>query len=822
MMIASVFLVSLAALAFEVLLARFFSIALSHHLTFMVISITLFGFAAAGTCLGVIIDRSAGWVKKNASASMFFRLGIFYSVSALVVLFILVRLPLEFYRLSVAPIQLVYLTLAYVLPAIPFFIAGWTVSLAYAAQSHQSGRIYFANMGGSALGALVPAVLLAHVSDERLALIVAAIPFAGLSFCRYLARLFKNHFKNRSKDQSKSRSKKWGLLPKNGKEGGIKPAGPPARIGKVGLAAMGIFLIVIAFFPGSVALFQMRSSSYKSLSQVRQLPQTRTIQTKNSIRGRIDLVETPYLRYAPGLSLQWTEPLSARRAVFKDGDNQLVLYEPSLLKAKQWAPYTLSWAGYHLVNTPRHVLLLIKNGGSAIPCVAAANPKAVTIVVDTPHLADVLTVHYKKKVIAASAASFISKTKKKFDLIHVENWGSPFPGMIATHQDHMFTTGQFKRYLHRLTDSGVLMITRRLKLPPSDTLRLWATAYETLAEMGKSRPEDHLAVVRNWDHFVLTVSLQPFGSKAVSLAKWAQNLNFDLVSLPYMRALDANRFNRFDQSYYYLALERLKTAHNLSNTNQFFDEYLLDVTPQSDQRPFPNRFLKWTRLKEIYATSGSRVNALILSDEVVVVAVLIQAVLVSFILYRLPRWFGRNAPLLDFRQNLFFISVGAGFILYEIYFIKSFTQIFGDPIVSFTVVLSGLLIFSGIGGYLSERVTVDRLRPLLAGLVVFFFTIYWCHDFWVQQLIALSVPSQYTTAFLILLPAGVTMGLAFPVGMQKLLESPMQRAGAWAANGCASVVGAVVAAQMALVFGIPALVLLAGMSYAVTVWCCAR
>ncbi|MDD3082936.1 MAG: hypothetical protein PHW17_12030, partial [Desulfobacterales bacterium] len=60
---AAVFLLSASSLAFEVLLTRIFSISQWNHLSFMVISIALFGFAASGTFLGILDARKQGWEK---------------------------------------------------------------------------------------------------------------------------------------------------------------------------------------------------------------------------------------------------------------------------------------------------------------------------------------------------------------------------------------------------------------------------------------------------------------------------------------------------------------------------------------------------------------------------------------------------------------------------------------------------------------------------------------------------------------------------------------------------------------------------------------
>jgi hypothetical protein len=66
----------------------------------------------------------------------------------------------------------------------------------------------------------------------------------------------------------------------------------------------------------------------------------------------------------------------------------------------------------------------------------------------------------------------------------------------------------------------------------------------------------------------------------------------------------------------------------------------------------------------------------------------------------------------------------------------------------------------------------------------------------------LSTIFRYLLCLLLLIPPGFLMGLPFPLGMQYLLNLPSQRAYAWTANGCASVLASVASAQIALSFGI--------------------
>jgi len=304
-----------------------------------------------------------------------------------------------------------------------------------------------------------------------------------------------------------------------------------------------------------------------------------------------------------------------------------------------------------------------------------------------------------------------------------------------------------------------------------------------------------------------------------TLRQFARHRNFDLVFLPQIKFEDTNHFNRFNQPYHYLEIDLLARAYRESASKAYFDAYLLDAMPQSDQRPFPNRFLKWTRLREIYETTGSRFYSLFLSGEIIVVAVLIEAILISIFLLILPAMFRRYTGRLRIFQSGYFLAVGAGFILSEMYFIKAYTHIFGDPLISFTIVLTGLLICSSIGGFFSQHLSNNRLPSCLAGLIVLLSALFLFHDPLTGKLLHLPLVARYATAGLLLLPIGFLMGLAFPIGMRDLLESPTKRAKAWAVNGCASVVSAVAAAQVALTAGIPVLILIAAATYLIALIC---
>jgi hypothetical protein len=142
----------------------------------MVISIALFGFAASGTLLSILNARHAGrphflTVRKSAATLI-----VLYTSTTILSFIILNNLPLDYFRLPVEPIQSVYLLIAFIVLALPFFFSGLIVAVAYTRLPEKTGWIYFASMCGSACGAIFPALLLPVFGEGRLVIFSALIP----------------------------------------------------------------------------------------------------------------------------------------------------------------------------------------------------------------------------------------------------------------------------------------------------------------------------------------------------------------------------------------------------------------------------------------------------------------------------------------------------------------------------------------------------------------------------------------------------------------------------------------------------------------------
>jgi len=791
MLLYSVFFVSLSTLAFEVLLTRVFSIGQWNHLSFMVISIALFGFGASGTFLSILDIRKKSWLQPMVYRRWLCALLYLYSFSAIFSFLLLNHLPLDYFRLPVASSQIFYLLVAYLLPALPFFFSGMLISMAYISVPHKAGLVYFASMSGSALGAALPIPLLSRLGEGKLIIICALIASIPAIFSTA-----RRHF-NRIAGQ-KDR-KMWHIL------------------GAAGILTFVFFAFFMLTAPGD-RLIQVKPSPYKALSQILQFPATRIVETKTGIRGRIDRITTPYIRYAPGLSLKYTETIAGQNAVFKDGDNQIVLYDNrDTSDGVRFAKYLLSYSGYYVRRHPERVLLIVSNGGSSIPCAAASGAKDISIVEPSADIAQILRRQYPHKIINQNPRSFLAQDGTAYDIIHIDNWGTSIPGTTALNQDHFFTIEAVVEYLNHLRPGGIVIISRKLLLPPSDSLRLWATAYQAVNQKGIQNAGDHLAVLRNFDTFTLLISNSIIDVRR--LTEFAGTRNFDLVFLPGLRREKANRFNMFDKPYHFDVINRLAAAYRAGRQNDFFHQYFLDVAPQSDRRPFPGRFLKWSRVKMLYHSMGSRIYALFMSGEIVVSVVFIEALFVALMLLIIPLVVStRGSRKPEFSRIIFFFAVGTGFMFVEIYFIKRFIILVGDPVISFTIVIAGILFFSGLGGIWAHKKPPHNLRIPLAILILLLVLETVIFELLLLDILKASTGMLYVIIFLFLLPAGFWMGLPFPLGIRYLLDTPVERAYAWSVNGCASVLSAILATQVAMSWGIPQVAAAGVFAYVTALW----
>jgi len=841
--LALVFAVSAAALALEALLARYFALTQWHHLSFMVISVALLGFSASGAYLNLAAGgrrwRDTRLAAPGAVLRTMQRTAAAMAVSSVAMFVVLRLLPLDFFRIPNEPIQLLFLAVSYLACAVPFFFAGLVTAIAFAAGTQRPGAVYAAAMAGSAAGVLLPLALL-PLAGLRAALVIPALVLLPLALLPGPA----------AATGGGARRARW-LLP--------ALALPAAALGA------GIVL-------GHPAL-EPRPGPYKYLAHLLRFPDTTQVSRHDTIRGRIDEVAGPTIRFAPGLSLGAGIVVPAQRALVRDGDAALFVAEEAVPSGRTqagsaggdvdlgaWLTAIHPAAALHLGAALRPALVLQEGGGVLL---AAALPASSRVLVAEPsrvmarRLRDLpLPPNAAMQVVEDEARALVRRLVRRgqrFGVVLVEDWGASLAGTESHAQEPLLTVQAFRDYLALLEPDGLLSVSRRLLLPPSNAPRLAAVAVQALPPAARSSPRDHLAMIRNWDSFTLLVSPRPWPPDRVArLRSFAARHGFDLVAAPDLDPEETNRFNRLAEPFHALAVaEVLDTMQAASTTTgkarsppgeadadrsggiapggplrstrapAALAAGLIDLRPPTDDRPFFNRFVRWSRLADFQRATGGRLYGLLLSGDVVALAVLAEALLLALVLLAVP-WLraARRSSAAAVSPRAagalvgYFLAIGLGFILMELMLIQRLTVAVGDPVVTFKVVLGALLVWSAAGGLASERIARHRtgLAVCVAAVVVLACTL--AGVLAVPWLLGLARVARVAAIVLLLAPLGAAVGVAFPLGLRLLAPDPPARALAWAANGCASVVGAVASTLLAVAHGIAALGLVAVAAYA--------
>jgi len=788
-------LLSAGAIAYEVLLIRLFSIIQWHHFAYMVISLALLGYGASGTAIAL----ARGWLQRHAVGAVSAG-ALLFAIAAPAAFAIGQRLPFNPLELAWDPWQLVYLAGLYLLLAVPFFGAALSIGLSLVHFDSEIGNLYFADLAGAGLGAL--AVIAA------LFLLPAAACLTLIGAMGLLAAAL--------------------LLPVAG-----------ARRVLALLPALAVAGVAVLAPP---AALQPRLSPYKELSQTLELPEARVIAQRHSPLGRLDVVASPAvpLRHAPGLSLHTTTAIPPQLGVFTDGDG------PTAIIAAQGDPDadaflddTLAALPYVLRPQPR-VLVLGAGGGSDVALALRRKARRIDAVELNPQLAALVRTDFARQaghiyaqpsvfVHLDEARHFVAATPLRYDVIQlamVDSFTSAAAGLHALNESTLYTTEALQSYLSRLQPSGVLAITRWLKLPPRDSLKLFATAVEALRARGVADPDTQLALLRSWDAVTLLAKLEPFSdAERTVIRRFADQRGFDLAHLPGLRREEANRHNVLATPMLFDGARALLAP----TSRRFLASYKYDLRPASDDRPFFFHVFTWRLLPELRDMQRVGRVALLEWGYVVLLATLVQAALFSVMLIALPL-LGRRRPeaRAPRRQRasvlLYFLALGLGFLFLEIAFMHRLSLLLGHPLYAAAVVLAGILVFAGLGSGLAQRLSArpDDTRPhapvvlAVAGIAVLALAGVLVLPQLSAWLAPAPAPLRVLAALALVAPLGFCMGLPFPLGLRRLaMARPALVPWAWAINGCASVLSAVLATLLAIQLGFTAVVLLAVCCYLV-------
>ncbi|HEY5649462.1 MAG TPA: SAM-dependent methyltransferase, partial [Nitrospiria bacterium] len=595
---------------------------------------------------------------------------------------------------------------------------------------------------------------------------------------------------------------------------------------KMGFRFPGIILLGMAallFWPSE--WIKPRISEYKDLSIARNVAGARLLHEESGPLGYISVLENATIpfRHAPGLSLNFTGDLPEQLGIFVDGEGPMVMTR-TLRDASEhdYPAHLLGALPFQILASPR-VLVLGGGGGGGVLLAQYHQASAIDAVEIDPRMIDLVASRFSDftgslyaarnvRTFSEDARGFIRRKGKGYDLIQLsmaESMGVSAGGAQSISENFLLTVESFQDLYHRLAPGGILAVSRWIRLPPRDTLKLLATIVSALEESGVADPEKRIILARSWDTLGLFVKKGIYTPGEVNkAARFFESRGFDRVYDFLIQPGDVNRYHILERPEFYEAALALLGP----DREKFIDDYKFDIRPARDDRPFFSQFFRWKTLPEIRGALDRGGAPLMEWGYLLLWATVIQALLAGVVLILLPLKFfmkKKTSGASRFRFGIYFFLLGLAFLIIEIILLKKFILFLNHPIYASALVISIFLVSAGTGsGFISGRYggfmrTLSRPILLVAVLLIlwgalflgsfpFLVTIFGGSPYFFKVLVSIGL----------LFPMGFLMGIPFPLGLLQLGRiSADFIPWAWGINGVASVMSTVLGALLAFHWG---------------------
>jgi hypothetical protein len=760
--LAGLAVLSAAVLALQVDLTRVLSIGQYYHFAFLVISLALLGFGASGTMLTM-------WPRLAERASWPWY-GLGFALGALVGYLVVNHAAFDSYRIALEPAQAIVLVLDLLALALPFLFGGALVAAMLRAATERSGRTYGATLLGSAAGAILAPIAIETLGSPRTVLLCGA---AGAVAALLLF------------DRARTRSR------------------------ATAVAGLGVILGLLVVFP---AVLDVVPSPYKRISQMALDPEARIVATRESASARLDVVESPTIHSAPGLSLTYHRPLPDETGLVVDGDTLLPVIDaarapPELADA---LPVSVALAA----RPVGRVLFLGSGGGLDAWAALTRGVREVTVVEPNGLVVDALTGLLRDRAALAGdprvrlvhdeIRTFAVDAPGPYDIVELtlaDNYRPISAGAFTLSETYTLTVDGVRDYLRLAGPDGLLVITRWVQEPPSESARALAIVTEALGD----RPaREHVIAFRSFQTVTILAKASAFSADEVDALLGAiDQRHYDLVAAPTIPPGSVNRYAVLPE------VDDHELAVNLLDARDrapLYAAWPLDIAPTTDDRPFFFQFFRWEQTPVLLEELGRRWQPFGGSGYLVVVGLLAFALVATALLVVAPialRPSFRGALVaagagVALRTVGYATAIGLAFLFVEVSLVQRLILLIGAPTLAFAAVVGGLLFWSGLGSLASSRLP---WRPAIVVLVVLLAVAPAVIGALTPTLLGLPLAARIAAVLVLLAPAGILMGVPFPRLVSALGPAPGLVPWAWAANGGASVVGAVTAPMIALSAG---------------------
>jgi hypothetical protein len=573
-----------------------------------------------------------------------------------------------------------------------------------------------------------------------------------------------------------------------------------------------ITVAVLAFF--YISPSDLKLSEYKSLSKTLNLPESKIILKESSPYGLIDIVYTPFLRYAPGLSIKFPGIVSLENAAFNNGEwiGQLISTKNDSLRYLLFTTENLAYT----TGERKIVLVLGARTGRQVRLALLNNAETITSVEANKALINLLEEKLASKIDSLlqnnsvrpqniSSRTFVLSTHQKFDLISlpvIDAFGGS-SGLFSLQEQYQLTTEAFGEMLAALNRNGAICITTWIDYPYRNPIKILATAVEALDKRKIKNPVEYIAAIKNWNtiSFLIKKDMLNF-SEIDSIRSFCERMNFDPVILPGITIEERERFNKLQDKSLYSMFDSI--FRSKAEREKLYAEYPFNIRSATDDQPYFSRFLQWKTIPLLTDLFGNQSVPFFEIGYLILYLTFVQITILAILLIIIPLiklgFRGGN----KIRTLAYFGGLGIGYMFIEIILIQRFTLYFGNVIYAAAMVVCLMLVSSGFGSLVSQRITPKPYRIILiASIIIISFIIYALFlSGWLKTTIGFSLTAKIILSFLWIAPPAFFMGMPFPLGLKLTSSSNNSLVPwAWGINGVFSVVSTVLATIIAVELG---------------------
>ena len=825
----SVALISAAVIALQISVMRIFAVGSWTHFGSMVISLAMLGFGLSS----VVIFAFKDWFERHWKLAAGVSLLAFGPVTVGANL-TAQAFPFNAVFLVSDPAQKWRLALDFVLYLLPFLFAALFLGIVFLKSRAGFNRAYFADLAGAGGGGAVVLAALFLLAPEKIVLVPLVL---------------------------------WVLAAIAWASGQGKPS--PSAVAAVALLSLGGYLLLprLTGIP-AINVSQYKGISYaRNFPDAERIYRNVSPFGDLQVYSSSYMHFAPGLSDNAAFKLPEL-PANTYAGMYIDGDGPVGVMRQLPPQDDGYYRYLPAYYPYVLEKNPK--TFIVQFGGDISTRVALqAGSRSVTAAESDPAVVAAVRSNKLKKatgdilasprlrLVSGNGRLVLEHGGRRYDVIDLslaDSVGLSNPGGFSVVEKYLYTRQAFLSYMRALSDRGILAITVWNKEePPKSVLKLYATIAAAARQFDRGSEARSLFVASSYLS-TTTVLYRKGGFSTADIARlraYTRSMSFDEIYSPgyaYDTSKTAKILSDYRASIYgngsasadspdaadgagapppddgagasgygggdaqpmpATTMGRLAWHYLIDGGwPRLARRYVFDTRPLTDERPYFAGYEKFSDLPKTL----DRLD--LFQDDwgyLVLWATLGVALVASLPLVLLPLVLGRRG---SFRRSpgklpaiAYFACLGLGYIMVEVGLIGRFTLALSSPAVSAAVLITGMLVASGFGSLVSERLA-ERTRlhlPVIAALIAAFLLSYavglapaldWIGGF--------PYAMRLVLALILIVPPAFLMGFPMATGMIWLVRRGLDHmfVWAWGVNGCFSVVGAAAVPLVATTFGL--------------------